>query len=362
MIICNSLGTGGAEKQTVALANKLHRRGWQVYLVYLLDARDLFEEVDESLKPNVYYIQKKKYFDINAIIEIRKLINKFSINSILSVNEGPLLSAIFARAFNFKIKLIAGFHTTVLRKNERIAFYLTSWWLFKLATKVVYVCKTQMDYWSARFLHMPGSGMYIYNGVDTEKFGVELKANGLVTRGDLSIPQDAILLLSIAMLRPEKGHLDMVRMLARLNAIGIETYLVCVGDGPEKNNINNLANSLNVMEKLRMQGRSNDVRPYLGIADATLIFSNSVETFSIAVLESLSCGCPVLAYDIGGIKEQIIDRDFGKVLRHGDEAGFIEEIKKLKSSSVPDIKNKIHKKIETMFSEDMMTAEYEKIL
>ena len=362
LIVCNSLITGGAEKQTVMLANGLHKKGWKVVMVYLSPSHDLLSEVDEGLKKTVFYVARTSYIDLKAIVTIRKIINTYSISSILCVNQLSLLYSVVSRGFNKKLKLYAGFHTTKLRTQEAIKFYLSSWWLFKCTSKVIYVCNIQMKYWQQRSLHRKNAGIYIHNGVDTNEFVVATPDNALVCRRLLNIPENALLLVSIAMLRSEKRHIDMLSVLKKISDNGVDGYLLCVGDGPEREKISEKANELNISHRIKMIGRVENVKPYLSSSDAMLMLSNAIETFSIAVLESLSCGCPVVAYNIGGIQEQIKKPEHGKIIKQGDEDEIVKKLMQIQKEKEYLDKVTLHEYINSHFSLEVMISNYEKVL
>lgn len=360
LIICNSLNTGGAEKQTVSLANGLYRRGWKVVFVYLVASDNLLREIDAGLREHVYYVPRKKYIDWTAVSSIKKLLKGHGIFLVLAVNRLALVYAVMSTAFEKKVKLLAGIHTTKLSGIDALAFYFSFWWLYKFARQVIYVCRTQMDYWSVRGLHLKRRATYIYNGVDTKKYLVASDECRADMRKKLQIPESSAVFVSIAMLRREKRHVDMVRALMKVIANGGDAYLLCVGDGEEKERILRLAEELDIRKYVRMTGRVDDVRPYLAAADVTLLLSAS-ETFSIAVLESMSCGCPVIAYDVGGVREQIISQDCGAVLTPGDSEALVELLMNITAKRVAADKQALHEFVCARFSDEMMVARYEEL-
>ncbi len=361
MVICNSLGTGGAEKHTVSLVNGLHRKGWSIVLVYLSHSTDLLAELDEGLRSRAIYVHRRSYLDLAAVASIRRLLAQYRVSSILSVNQLPLLYSLLSRGLDRRIQLFSGWHTTKIPIRESVKFYLSAWWMFKFTTKVIYVCETQMNHWSSRWLHIRGRGLYIYNGIDVKKFVLPKQETRLEYRERLDIPQGALVLVSIAMLRPEKRHVDMVSALKRLVDKGFDVYLLCVGEGSERDSIILAAEELGLKRRVKLIGLVDDVQPYLAASDATLMLSNAIETFSIAVLESLSCGCPVVAYDIGGIREQIVADEQGVVLPFRDEGALVAAIERLQSQRHRLDKKRLHDYVAGQFSVDNMVQAYEEL-
>lgn len=313
LIICNSLNMGGAEKHTVSIANGLYRRGFLVSIIHFGVNDWLYHELDPELQEKVYSFKRSSYLDFSVVRKINRIILESSPDSILAVNQLPMLYAVVARGVKFNIPIYCGYHTTNLPVKASVIFYLSSWFYLKFAKNIIYVCKAQLEFWGKRALHLPGQGVFIHNGINCEDF---MPASDLAVqeaRKKLELPADALCLTSVAIFRPEKGHIEMLRVLRKCLDHGRDTYLVLVGDGPEKNKIIKEAERLNVSKNIRLVGLQRDVKPYLAAADAVLLLSES-ETFSIAVLEALSSGRPVIGYDIGGIKEQVTSPEFGVVL------------------------------------------------
>jgi glycosyltransferase involved in cell wall biosynthesis len=81
---------------------------------------------------------------------------------------------------------------------------------------------------------------------------------------------------------------------------------VFAGDGILRPAIAEQVQSMGLKNQVRFLGSVADVRPLLGLADLSVIASTAVETFSIAMLESMSMEVPLVATDIGGTSEAVI--------------------------------------------------------
>src|ERR1035437_2670186 len=321
LIICNALGTGGAEVQTVALANGLSRVGHSISLISLSASQELMSELDPGVLKHTLIFDRRKGFEMEVIRNVRSFLIERKIQLILAVNEFPFLYALLSRAHNFDIPIVVGYHSTKLLSQEVAKFYLIFWWLFKLAKRVVYVSAAQRDYWSKRLLHLSGRDCVIYNGVNPEKFKLSTHEARMETRLRLGIPDPSLCLVSIAMMRPEKQHFEMIGAMRDLIARNVDCHLVLVGDGPLMQKIEFLAIEYGVRDRVHMIGRVSNVRPYLAGADCSIILSSS-EAFSLAILESLSVGCPVYAFDVGGVREQISDSRCGVIVPANDRRQF----------------------------------------
>jgi len=97
--------------------------------------------------------------------------------------------------------------------------------------------------------------------------------------------------------------------------------LTIVGDGPERNGLEQLAKELQVHEKIVFKGRltTAEIVSEINRADAMVLFSN-YETFSLAVAETFACGKPVIVSRAGGLTD-LVTPDLGISIekRHEDQ-------------------------------------------
>jgi N-acetyl-alpha-D-glucosaminyl L-malate synthase BshA len=84
----------------------------------------------------------------------------------------------------------------------------------------------------------------------------------------------------------------------------IPCRLVLVGDGPEREAAERLAQSLGILKSVSFLGDQEDVADILPMADVFLLPSQH-ESFGLAALEAMSCGVPVVGSRIGGLPEVI---------------------------------------------------------
>ena len=84
----------------------------------------------------------------------------------------------------------------------------------------------------------------------------------------------------------------------------INSKLILVGDGPELAYAKEIANKLNLCDKIFFLGRKDNVVPLLNSSNLYLLPSKS-ESFGVSALEALSCSVPVVGTNVGGLKEVV---------------------------------------------------------
>jgi glycosyltransferase involved in cell wall biosynthesis len=150
----------------------------------------------------------------------------------------------------------------------------------------------------------------VYNAVDVERAAV-VAPPGL--REQLGGSETRPLVLTPARLNSQKGH----RVL--LEAIGEvpDALFLLAGDGPERASLEAEAERLGVAERVRFLGRREDVPQLLAACDVFALPS-LYEGSSLAVLEAMAAGIPIVSSAIGGTDELIEDGRSGLLVAPGD--------------------------------------------
>jgi N-acetyl-alpha-D-glucosaminyl L-malate synthase BshA len=128
-------------------------------------------------------------------------------------------------------------------------------------------------------------------------------------------PPDVKVLMHVSNFRPVKRVRDVVRTFAEVRA-AMPAVLVFVGDGPDRPAAEELVADLGLTRDVRFLGKVDAVADLLRCADLFLLPSES-ESFGLAALEALACGVPVVASDVGGLPEVVMD-GAGALVPKGD--------------------------------------------
>ncbi len=89
-----------------------------------------------------------------------------------------------------------------------------------------------------------------------------------------------------------------------------------------------------------------------------LLFPTLADNFPMTSLESMACGTPVVAFDTGGIKEQIDHKINGYIAKYKDENDLLNGIKFIYSSDYEKMSKACRKKVEENFTSEIMAKKY----
>ena len=163
-----------------------------------------------------------------------------------------------------------------------------------------------------------------------------------------------------AAFRPEKNHIGAIKSLQVLHSeYKQKAYLLFVGGGMLLEQCRAVAEKMNMSEFIKFAGPQSDVRPFYWASNLFTLCSTSVETFSIAALEAMACGLPVVLTDIGGASE-MISEGLNGFLCEPEVADIARKWSKaLQFSFSPET---IHDYVSNHFSSEKMIGEYRKTL
>ena len=161
----------------------------------------------------------------------------------------------------------------------------------------------------------------VTNGVDTDRFrSREWRSATLGRSQTVLVPRR---------LFPKNGVEFLVRALPKIRSEIPDVRVLVIGDGPERARLEALAAELGVDESIQFLGsRPHAEMPALLASGEIAVFPSLVEATSVAALEAMSCGLPVVASAVGGLPE-IVDSEVGALVPPRDSAALASAIIRL---------------------------------
>lgn len=181
----------------------------------------------------------------------------------------------------------------------------------------------------------------IYNGVDVPSGNVPVE-DMLQTRSSLGIGDNEILLIVVASLKPLKGHAFLFHALSDIFQRVPNFRLLVVGDGPQRKDLEAQAEHLGIASRILFTGTRDDVQALLRISDIFILPSVEREGVSMAIIEAMASGLPVVSTLLGGIPEVVENGSSGYLVPPGDRHALSEVLTALMENS--DLRNKMGEK------------------
>jgi glycosyltransferase involved in cell wall biosynthesis len=328
---------GGAEKHALELRRHLRERGFDAGLVAIARARSSAMTDAPGAEGAVLLDSRRLLASPVAWYRAWRALRRQSADIIFAINPACAVVVAGLRTLRLlRCRVVCIFHSSRLQRRERMTFAPFRWIAPRLDA-LVYVSEAQRRVWDSRGLRAPRAAV-IVNGVDLHQFSPEA-ADRAVVRTGLGLDPGDFVVGIVAALRPEKRHQDLIAAVAALRAQGRAAKLIVVGDGPQRENLSDLAVRLGLQQVVIFAGDQLDVRPFILACDVCALCSDT-ETLPMAALEILALGVPLVASDVGAMSEIVRDGVNGFLYPAGEVARLTEHLANL---SEPDVRGPLRR-------------------
>lgn len=133
-------------------------------------------------------------------------------------------------------------------------------------------------------------------------------------------------LVMVARFSPQKAHARLLRALKSLERDDWDLELIGGGEG--RLSCESLVTRLGLVDQVRFSGEVNDVGDRLACADAYVLATNW-EGLPRSIIEAMRAGLPVVANDVGGVRELVADGENGYLVARDDERGLAAKLSAL---------------------------------
>lgn len=365
LFVTDTLLRGGAERHAVTLMNRLAERGHECHAAYLKsDSPNQLDRIRLRGRGTVRCLHAARYLDPRALAALAAHAARLRPAAIVAANPYALTYSWLAlRLARLRVPLIVTYHSTRLFGAKQRLQMLVYRLFFWTADCSVFVSENQRRY-CVRSGVLARRNEVIHNGVDTNRFCDRRDPDERsVVRRALGFSDSDYVIGISAWLRPEKNHLQLVEALAMLRNAGIPARALMIGDGKMRGAIEARARALGIESDVRITGSQEEVRPYVAACDVMVLCSLAVETFSLAALEAMAMGRPVVHADVGGASEMIFPGWNGYLFPAGDTQSLVAKLTILADRDVAaGMGRHARDVVQALFSEKTMVDRYERTL
>lgn len=316
MFFHTSLFVGGAEALLVDLIRRLDRDRFAPEVCCLKNLGPLAAALADDV-PVFHGFIKHKY-DVPVVARLARLLRQRQIDAIVTVGAGDKMFWGRLAAWLAGVPIItSALHSTGWPDGiSRLNRLLTP-----LTDAFIAVAEPHARYLIEQEKLPPRRVRVVFNGIDTERFRPRTADAAL--RASLGLPGDAPVAGIVARLSREKNH-EMFLEVARLvRARAPKAHFLIVGEGIDRQRLEQLARDLGVADCVRFLGNRTDVPELLAMIDVFLLTSH-IEASPVSVLEALATGKPVVATRVGSVGETVADGEVGYLVEPGDAALMAE--------------------------------------
>ena len=296
--VIDSLGWGGAQKLLLTFTEAASRRGVETLVISLKPNRSGKTGIAESLRlsgARVIELSYRKLYDPRAIPTLISLFKTEQVDIVHThLSHSIILGSLAAKASG--ISTVATLHNTQTNKMGRLSLRsrVELYCLRKITSRVIAVGENVAH--NYRPILMKDILDVIPNAVSlAQRISVE-ERNAI--RSELLVAPDQVFLIAVGRLQLQKGYYDMLTAFAQVQTHQPKAYLGIVGVGGLMGPLKEFTRSLGISDHVRFLGARSDVPRLLSAADV-FINSSHWEGLSIAMLEAMAAGLPVVATSVG---------------------------------------------------------------
>lgn len=303
LYLSTSSGPGGAERVINNLAASLNPERFRAILC--LFRPGWLQERSESCGIRTFILPTHGMTDWRWAIQFNRLLRQEQVDLIHAHEFDANVQGAFVAALT-GIPLIA----TVHGKNyfwERFRRRLAYRWVSRRATMVA-VSENLKEFIVERVGVSPGRVKVLYNGVDRLPHCDRTEV--AKCRRELGLPENHQIVGVVGNLYPVKGHQYLIEGIPSVLAKCPNTSFVFAGRGQLENELKAQVHRLGVEERVFFLGLRQDIPRILAMLDVFVLPSLS-EGLSMAILEAMIAGKPVVATQVGGNPELVLHGETG---------------------------------------------------
>lgn len=300
----NSLSYGGAETHLVRLCRSLSARGHQVTVVSMCKPEAFVEDL-QAIGIAVYSLDMRPGLpDPRAIIKLARWVRHIRPDVVHSHIIHANILARVTRLLAPVPRLICTAHNT--HEGGRLLERM-----LRLTDRLCDMNTQVSAAGAARYLNVgivpAGKMTHVDNGLDLSGVPTD---DRLQTRHAMSLRHDFVW-LAVGRLEEAKDWPNLIRAFSQLLATEqAQPQLLIVGDGSLKAEIHRLAEASAANERIHFLGLRDDIAQLMRAADG-YVMSSAWEGLPMVLLEAGAAALPIVATDVGGNAEAVLDNVSG---------------------------------------------------
>ena len=329
------LSSGGAERVVSIWSSELAKMGADIYLLVFYRVENEYQ-VNDKVKIHVIDENKEQYNKLSRMKKIKLLRSKLkSLNPDLII---PFISHVglmtnIARV-GLKTKMIETIRIDPKYSPKNKLLRILRNISVLLSNSCIVQNEEQKNYFP-KWMHKK---IHIFANPISDEF-IETK----ITKVDAAINS----ITAIGRLEPQKNHLMLINAFSKIDNSNLTLNIY--GEGTLKDELQNLINDLRLNNKIKLCGRSNNIREALLNTDLYILSSNA-EGMPNSLMEAMAVGLPCISTDCPTGPSELIDNEInGVLIPVDDEEALVNAINNMinnpKEASMMGIRAKEKMKI-----------------
>ncbi len=355
LFLLHSLSVGGAERLVVQMAEQLEHE-YEIGILCLDSQGQLWQQCEER-GYQLFEIDRPPKWSFRTFSKVAEAIARFRPDIIHAHQYTPYLygtiGKIIARS---KARFIFTEHGRHYPDHVSAKRRFANRLLIRFTDVVTAVSKFSKDalYENEGLRSLPIQVIYngLYRAGSEQSVDTDLRA-------ELGLPDHSKVIGCVGSLRQVKNPVFLLRAFAQIAQQNPDTVLVYIGDGPLLVELQEERDRLGLNERVFTLGVRAPATPYFS-QFSVYVLPSLCEAASLALLEAMSYGIPVVVTNRGGSPEIVEDQKSGVVVPSGDEDALAKALQALldDEDKASRMAGEAQQRVEQTFSFDQMMSQY----
>jgi len=356
LIFTGSFEQGGSERQAVQLARLLHESGrFRVRVACLQPTGVLRGEVERLSLGEIPSFPLTSFYDRNMLTQLRRCVRY------LRAHEFDIVQTFdfYTNIFGMTAAALARVPARIAARRETAGTKTTAQlWTERRAYNLAHAIVANAEAVRQELIAAGVAArkvVTIYNGMDIERVAPAPRLSRAEALQLFNLPTDAprrFVTIVANMRHALKDQPTFLRAAKRVHEVVPDAAFVLAGEGELLEQTRAYAAELGLQQDAFFIGRCAQVAELLHLSDVCVLSSRGVEGFSNSITEYMAAARPVVATDIGGAREAILEGETGFIVAPGDDEAMAAHIIELLQDPVraQALGQRGHKRVKQLFS------------
>lgn len=324
--LIDSFHQGGSERQALQLCRLLLQSGnYKVCLATLNPEGSLRASIADLDFGEIPSFPLNSFYDPNAVKQLRQLVRLIKAADIKILHTHDFYTNVFGMAAGSLARVpvkiasmreTAGMRTGAQRQLQRISY--------SLANQIV----ANSNAVRARLVHdgtKEEKVTVIYNGLDLKRLQTQSSKTEALKSLKIEDRNRRFVTIVANMRHDVKDYPMFLSAAQRVSEAIPDAAFLMAGEGELQASLESMARELGIYESTHFLGRCENVADLLSISDVCVL-SSKAEGFSNSILEYMAAGRPVVATEVGGAREAVIEGETGYLVTSGDDGELASHV------------------------------------
>jgi len=315
LLLATKIAIGGAEKLLLTQASWLHEHGYDVKAVFFYDQQGLLESWTKEYGFPIQslgawradgFLLQDMILLVRGLTRLLRLFREHKFGAIETFTQhSNLLGLPIAWLMGVPVR-VATHHGRIENFSAGLNFLHRLLINSRITSCMVAVSEYVRSYAMKVDGIRPDKIRVILNGITFAESRIDRAAARAYVTEKLGMDPKALLIFSAGRLRLQKGYGHLINAAPAVLRKFPQAVFMIAGEGIMRSHLENMISRLNLERSVRLLGNRADV-PVLLAATDLFVLPSLWEGLPLALLEALSAGCAVVASDVEGVREILVD-------------------------------------------------------